>query len=243
VATTLVGGACERFDAAGGRLLYLGTMNPAARRIYERLGFRPIDARPENPPGETSILCRAAPGAAPDEGFAPGRRVVARPASWRDMAAVAPLYLWPHPCVLADAAIALPSSRVVAPRRCVRIFWELWKSVEQGGRWSVLENESGWLVASALARPEPAPAGPSRAFSVDFFWHPDYSVEAAGFVAAWLEEVEAAAGRPCAMLVCEGDAWKMREARKLGFDRAAGAAGAVELDGRKVPLLRLVRKG
>ena len=218
------------------------------------------------------MLCRPACGAAMDEGFAPGRKVVARPASWRDMAAVAPLYLRPHPCVLADAATALPSSRVAAPRRCVRIFWDLCKSVEQGGRWSVLQNESGWLVASAIARPEGAarsvPVGlpqggrgeaeaeGPRDFFVDFLWHPDYSVEAASFVAEWLEEVEAAAGRPCGMFVCEGDDWKMREARKLGFDRVEGSAlrrwrdeagrrtegGAVEVDGRKVQLVRLRRR-
>ena len=64
LASAVVGAVCERFDSARGRLLCLGTSNPAARRIYERLGFRPVAGQ---------ILCRAARGARLDEGFAAGR--------------------------------------------------------------------------------------------------------------------------------------------------------------------------
>ena len=174
------------------------------------------------------------------------------------MASIVPLYLLPHPCVLADAGIGLPSARVAEPRRCVRIFWDLWKSIEPAGKWAVLRNDLGWPVASALARPD-APAlfapifpakqrakrdgGASRDFSVDFLWHPDYSVEAADFVANWLEEIEAASGCACRMLICDGDDWKLREARELGFERAEGGGGTVDLNGRKVPLLRLCSEG
>lgn len=230
LASAVVGAVCERFDSAGGRLLCLGTSNPAARRIYERLGFRPVAEQ---------VLCRAASGARIDEGFAAGRPVAARPASWREMASIVPLYLLRHPCVLADAGIGLPSARVAEPRRCVRIFWDLWKSIERAGKWVVLRNDLGWPVASALARPmEPPAAG----FSVDFLWHPDYSVEAAGFTANWLDQIEAESGRPCRMLICDGDDWKLRQARTLGLERAEGGGGIVELNGRKVLLVTFVRK-
>jgi GNAT superfamily N-acetyltransferase len=241
IASAVVGAVCERFDSAGGRLFYLGASNPAARRIYERLGFRRVAGQ---------IFCRAARGARPDEGFAAGRTVAARPASWRDMASIVPLYLQPHPCVLSDAGIGLPSARVAEPRRCVRIFWDLWKSIEPAGKWTILRNDLGWPVASALARPASAgatagkPFAPSAAgFSVDFLWHPDYSVEAAAFVAKWLEEIEAASGCACRMLICDGDGWKLREARRLGFEPAEGGGGTVDVNGRKVPLLCLVRQG
>ena len=158
LASAVVGAVCERFDSAGGRLLCLGTSNPAARRIYERLGFRQVAGQ---------VFCRAARGARLDEGFAPGRPVAARPASWRDMASIVPLYLLPHPCVLADAGIGLPSARVAEPRRCVRIFWDLWKSIEPAGKWAVLRNDLGWPVASALARPDaPSAAGVFRGLSL-----------------------------------------------------------------------------
>jgi hypothetical protein len=230
LASAVVGAVCERFDSAGGRFLYLGTSNPAARRIYERLGFRLAAGQ---------VFCRAASGARLDEGFTPGRPVAARPASWREMASIVPLYLLQHPCVIADSGIGLPSARVAEPRRCVRIFQDLWKSIERGGKWAVLRNDLDWPVASALARPVASSAG----FSVDFLWHPDYSVEAAGFVANWLEEIEAASGCACGMLICDGDDWKLREARALGFERAEGGGGNVDLNGRRIPLLRFVRKG
>jgi GNAT superfamily N-acetyltransferase len=268
LASAVVGAVCERFDSAGGRLLCLGTSNPAARRIYERLGFRPVAGQ---------VLGRAAHGAKIDEGFAAGRPVAARSASWREMASIVPLYLLRHPCILADAGIGLPSARVAEPRRCVRIFWDLWKSIERAGKWVVLRNDLGWPVASALARPAfadssapadsspPAEAAelrragaaelrragatagkpiepPAAGFSVDFLWHPDYSVEAAGFTADWLDQIEAESGRPCRMLICDGDDWKLRQARTLGFERAEGGGGTVELNGREVPLPKLVRK-
>jgi hypothetical protein len=78
---------------------------------------------------------------------------------------------------------------------------------------------------------------------VDFLWHPDYSVEAASFAAKWLEEIEAASGCACRMRICDGDDWKLREARRLGFEPAEGGGGTVDVNGRKVPLLSWVRQG
>ena len=67
-------------------------------------------------------------------------------------------------------------------------------------------------------------------------------MQAADFAAGWLNEIEAISGRACRMLICEGDDWKLREARALGFERAEGGGGTVDLNGRKVPLLSFVRK-
>jgi hypothetical protein len=44
------------------------------------------------------------------------------------------------------------------------------------------------------------------------------------------------------MRIGDGDDWKLREARKLGFERAEGG-GTANVNGRKVPLLSLVRQG
>ena len=40
VATKLFADACECFDKLGGRMLFLGTGNPVAARMYEKFGFR-----------------------------------------------------------------------------------------------------------------------------------------------------------------------------------------------------------
>lgn len=116
IARHIVTEACRIFDSVGGRLLFLATTNPYARSLYEELGFHSHIGH---------VMCRATEGASCDYGFTQGQKVNARPASWRDMAAIAPLYLLDHPCVLVDSATLLPSSRVAPSWRCVRIFWDL----------------------------------------------------------------------------------------------------------------------
>jgi GNAT superfamily N-acetyltransferase len=228
IARQLVSQACRTFDEAGGRLLFLATTNPSARRLYEDLGFRRFTGH---------VMCRCAAGAAPLEGFAPGQPARARAASWRDMAVVAPLYLLEHPCVLVDSGTLLPSSRLSPAWRCVRIFWDIWGSVAGKGRWMVLENESGWLVASAVARPAEG-VGPQ--FTIDFARHPDYSSEAATMIGALVRDVEAESGRPCEMLIAREDDWKRAEAARLGFDRVKESGIFFELEGRRQPLVRLL---
>jgi GNAT superfamily N-acetyltransferase len=229
IARRLVTAGCERFDAAGGRLLYLATTNPDARRIYEGLGFRGVVGH---------VLCRAAEGASPREGTSPGQRVRARAASWRDMAAIAPLYFLPHPCVLVDAGTLFPSVRLSPPWKCVRIFWDTWGSLGPGGRWRILENEAGRLVASAMARPA---AGIGPQFAIDFAWHPDYVSEASSLIRTLIRDAEAESGRPCEMQIAEGDDWKRAEAARFGF-RDAGRTGLLfELEGRRLALYRLTR--
>ena len=179
LASAVVGAVCERFDAAGGRLLYLGTMNPVARRIYEQLGFRPVAGQ---------ILCRAASGAA-------GRRLRGRPEGGRAARLVA--RHGRHRAALPLAAPVRAGGRghraaFLARRRAAAMRPHLLGTC--GRAWNrralgVLQNDLGWLVASAIARPTAVLRAPVRTrrlrgFSVDFLWHPDYSVEAAAFVAA-----------------------------------------------------------
>ena len=233
IASAVIGQACRRFDESGGRLLFLGTTNPVAQHIYEKLGFSHVAGH---------VFCRAAPGARMDEGFVRGRKVSARPASYRDVAAVVPLYLFPHASLLLDSRVGLPSIKMAAPWRCVRIFWDLWQSVGSNGQWMVLQNDCGWVVASALASPSVAPDGHSPEFSMDFVWHPGYSMEGRAFVAEFLADVEKRVNCGCEMRVCRGDGWKSDEAVRLGFEPADGPGGAVEIEGRRWSLVRFVRK-
>ena len=106
-----------------------------------------------------------------------------------------------------------------------------------GGKWAILRNDLGWPVASALARPAGAVGAPGSLWTFSgiriILW------KRAAFAAGWLEEIEAASGCACRMLICEGDDWKLREARTLGFERAEGGGGTADVNGRKVPLLSL----
>ena len=217
IASTLVRDACDRFDHNGGRHLLLGVSNPVARRIYEKLGFRNVVGQ---------ILMR---GEGLEQGGDPSPDgLVSRPATPGDIGGVVPLYLQPHPAILLDAGIRMPSSRVVPPWRCVRIFWDSWNSVRDGGRWSVLADESGRLAGSALARTS------AFGFHVDFFWSPLYSTAGREFAAAFIAGLAA----PCELLIPISDDWKLTEARLLGFRPAAGPEEEIEIQGR---LFRLTR--
>jgi len=248
IASALVAELCQRFDMAGGTLLFLGTTNPEARRIYERLGFRELVG---------SVYRRGEFSAA--RNFAPGLPTRPHAATWRDMGSILPLYLLPHPCMVMDAAIELPSTRLFAPWRCFRIFWESWQSVGDAGSWELLENSPGWTVASALARPRSDGVrflrsdeeGTSRCrgkaclaptdghddgqagFSVDFVWHPDYSDVGLEFVRDFLRRMEERnRGGPC-LFLCDRDTWKIRAAKALGFSTASRAARHMLVSGER----------
>jgi len=228
--------ACEAFDRAGGRLLHLAAVTSGARRIYERLGFQSVVGR---------LLCRRAPGARQDEGFAPGQAVRSRAATCGDLAAIVPLYVFPHESILVDAGTPLASARVGGPSRCAGIFWNTWRTVVMaGGRWQILENERGWPVASAVARrPGSVPHLSPGAFAVDFIWHPSYGEDSRAFVSDFLQAVEQESGAPCEMAASEEDAWKLEQARRLGFARTGRSGGTVDLHGRKWQLVALTRSG
>lgn len=213
IASIVCARLCEAFDKAGGRLLYLAVAE--ARPIYERLGFEPVAGQ---------VMCRAAPGSAPGDGFVPGQGVTARGVNWGDVGRLMPLYLWPHECLMLDSGIRFPTVALQGPSRCVGVFWATWQStVESGGRWSVLENERGVIVASAVARPS------AEAVRVDFIWHPDYTQEGRAFLSEFLRKTEAELGLPCEICACKEDKWKRRQARELGFSSET-------LSDQKVPL-------
>jgi len=215
--------AVRQFLAAGGGALYLAAASQEARRLYDGLGFRAII-------GQVMVL--ETPGHDRLAGFRPGLSVCPRPANWGDIGRVVPLFLWPHECVLADAASGFPSTRVAPPLRCNGIFWHIWRtSVSAGGWWRVLENEAGTLVASASAAPA------DDATEADFVWHPAYEAEGRVFLRDFIRDTRGRFEREVRLLACEGDAWKRREAERAGFtaERHSGRAAKVGHESR--PLL------
>lgn len=225
IATRMGRAACEHFDRQGGELLYLAAATPEAQQMYDGLGFESVAGK---------AMCRVASGHDPFEGFAPSAAVRARPAYWGDMARIVPLYYFPQECLALDTVTGFASSRVQPPLRCVGIFWNTWRtSVADGGIWHVLENQNGWVVGSAVARLQP------DAVAVDYAWHPAYEEEGRAFLTGFLSAVAERTSRPCRLLACEGDAWKLRHAAALGFSQPQETKREVNVAGRGRRVLAL----
>ena len=77
---------------------------------------------------------------------------------------------------------------------------------------------------------------------VEFLWHPLYAAESAAFVADFLRALERESGRTCEVTVCKDDAWKLAQARRLGF-RQDRSGAVVKLAGKRRRLVVLVRHG
>jgi len=214
---------CRAFDEEGGRYLFLAAATPDAARLYGRLGFRRVAG---------AAMCRARDGTDFRAALAAGRPGTARDADWGDLPAMVPLYYLPHECVLLDAGAPLASARVAGPVRCVGLFWNTWlTTVAAGGLWQALPDGRGWMAAGAVARPD------GENLSADFIWAPFHADAGRAFLADFLREAERRLGRPCRLLLCEGDAWKEREAQRLGFTRVENTGAAVEVAGRRRRLI------
>ena len=232
IATRLCRRLSEVFEANGGRTIWLAAKSAGARRIYSRLGFKVAAGK---------LMYRESVPDACFEGFQPGQAVQARRPDWGDMAALVPLYAWPHECMVLDAEHGVCSSRLCGTDRCIGHFWHTWRTtIPMGGDWSVLENERGWLVASALARRCLRPGGETE-YQTDFIWHPAYDRDARVFVESFLERLEHEQAGAVTLLAAEADEWKLRQARLLGFGDPIETPRTISIGAQRVKLCFLSR--
>src|SRR5204862_5068622 len=164
----LAGAVCaallERFDAAGGRVIQLGTSEPSAARIYAGLGFRPY------PRG---LMRRERPddGGFDAEWFRPSE-VSVRPLTWGDVPRLVQLYAAPNPWASAAWMQGLYSSSWVIHDRCNSLMKHTWQAT-RAGAWPGLVNAEGALVGSGPMQPR----GNEKAVlegDVDLFVHPAF---------------------------------------------------------------------
>jgi len=164
VAWTLCTAALEEFESLGGRALFLGTSNPAAERVYARLGFHRLP--------NSNIFARFAGGGTADEFyaeyFAPGPSgevSVGSPAERIDMI---PLIACPHPAFVLDVNVGLTSTQYVLQPYCMGLYPRYEKLALGGGNFFALRNGQGRLVGLATA------AIDERVCRLDGFTHPAF---------------------------------------------------------------------
>ncbi len=221
----LAGVLCRRardeFVAAGGRMLFLATTNPAAFRVYHRLGWHRL-------PGSTVMAYvrgPLAPEAAIRESLDAAGPWVDGDGSAADRIPMIPLVLYPHDAHVLDANVGLHSVRYVQQRSCMGLYpkFEALRAGGRGNWFSARPADGGATVALATA----AIAADGLA-TVDAFAAPAH----AGAVPALLRRAAAwAASRGAVRIgavLSPLDAGKRSAFEAEGF-RLAGRFGTFEL--------------
>ncbi len=230
IATELCRRAVEDVRAGGGEAFFLGTVNPAAARVYHRLGWRKLAG--------ANVMANILSGNSPEaflvDYFAgDGAKVVE--SSPADRIPMIPLILCPHDWQVLDANTNVCSTRYATQNSCMGLFVRYERVRLSGGAWFAARTAEGKVVGLSSARREEG-----GAFQIDAFAH-------ARFSDVWEELAQAAIGKSgelgkgkCYAVVSVEDEEKQSWFESLGF-RGTGAGKAFELDGRRVASVRMER--
>ena len=229
-ATELCSWAVDDFRAAGGEAFFLGTVNPAAARVYHRLGWRKLAGANVM----ANILSEESPEAFFVGYFSGGGATVAE-ASPADRIPMIPLILCPHDWQVLDANTGVCSTRYATQNSCMGLYVRFNRIRMQGGAWFAARTAEGKVVGLSTARRDDA-----GGFQIDAFAHARYGE-------VWDALVEAAVGPSlerdeggCFAVVSVEDEEKQAWFESLGFRRTSSGA-EFELDGKLVASVRMER--
>jgi RimJ/RimL family protein N-acetyltransferase len=233
IATLATEATLAHFERHGGQAIYLGTVNPEALRVYEKIGFTTY----------SGIVRRALVGSARERGDsfdASYFRVVGsttiRAATWGDQTGISALYFGPNDAVLLDAPTGKFESRVAAQTSCVGFYPPLRDStVGRAGLLAVLETDDHRIVGTvALHRHLATPV--ARRAAIDFCIVPgvDGADQLLAFALAHAARLDLTS---VVAYVCERDELKAAALARVGFQWVATIPQAVEVDGAEYRLL------
>ena len=235
LATELCRQAVEDFRGAGGEAFFLGTVNPAAARVYHRLGWRKLAG--------ANVMANILSGESPEaflvSYFAAERATVVE-ASPAVRIPMIPLALCPHDWQVLDANASVYSTRYATQNSCMGLYvrFERVRS-GGGGTWFAAMTAEGKAVGLATARRDDA-----GAFQIDAFAH----CALCGRL-GWAGAGRRSAGpkkwaRADAMSSFSvEDEEKAVPARVAGFPRNRERGRAFDLDGRRVASVRMDLSG
>ena len=233
IATQLCTYARDEFHRQGGEALFLGTGNPAAARIYTRLGWRKLAG--------AHVMAHISSGDSPEaflvDCFRDGGPVTVAPATPVARIPMIPLLMCPHDDMVLDANTGMISTRYTVQHSCMGLYPRYEALLQDTrGMWFGAHTEQGRLLGLSTAQFDAA-----GACRVDGFMHHDYPHVWENLIRAAIRWCITAGGSGCwAQVACE-DEDKRSRFSALGFVEA-GAGEAFDIADREVETIRLIQR-
>jgi len=229
IAARLCAWARDDFRDQNGVAVFLGTANPAAARVYARVGWRRL-------PG-TEVMALITDGSSPEAFLLDHFRREYRSVSVTRGSPCAripmiPLIVSPHDWQVMDAQVNIFSTRHACQRSCMGLYPRYQRLAARGGLWFAAETDDHRTVALATARMDEDGAG-----QIDGFAHANFPSARAAVIRTAIEwTTEMGTDKVWARL-SEEDEEKQRFFESLGFHKV-GRAESFTLDGRQVGAVR-----
>ncbi len=227
IAAQLCETARDEFARLGGAALFLGTGNPAAARVYRRLGFRKL--------ASASLMAQVNFDESPEDFlagyFTATESIEVSPGSPRSRCHLIPLAVCPHDWQVLDTNAGLYSTRFTQLTSCMGLFprYEAVATGEREGTWFEGWTETGGCLAG-LSTTRIAADGVSH---VDGFIHKRYAAAWPQLLAAAVDWSRDRGISRCRADICVEDEEKQVCFEQLGF-APAGEGGGFEVGGRSV---------
>lgn len=181
LATALCSQAVADFHSAGGKAFFLGTVNPIAARVYQRLGWRKLAG--------ANVMVNLTADLSPEEFLVdyfrhPDQVTVGR-AGPEIRVPMIPLILTPHDSQVLDANVGLYSCRYRTQNSCMGLYPRYVRALPEGiGAYFAASTTDGRVVGLATAR-DAEHTGDGSTYQIDGFVHQR-------FAAVWPALIKAA---------------------------------------------------
>jgi GNAT superfamily N-acetyltransferase len=209
IATELCSQAVADFRAAGGEAFFLGTVNPAAARVYHRLGWRKLAG--------ANVMVNITAGTSPEEFLVdyfrkPGKVEIGM-AGPDVRVPMIPLILTPHDSQVLDANVGLYSCRYRTQNSCMGLYPRYVRGLNQGqGAFFAARTEDGRVVGLSTALPDGA-----GECQVDGFVHHNFSPAWHGLIEAACTWASAQGISALRAVIAVDDGEKQALFESLGF--------------------------
>jgi len=228
---------CERarddFQNTGGQALFLGTNNPAAARVYRRLGWRKL-------PG-TNVMVFVANGhtsdAYLDDYFSGNGSTTVSAGSAADRIPIIPLIVSPHDWQVMDANTDIRSTRYVEQNSCMGLYTRYAPLTQNGlGAWFAARTGQQRTVALSTACLDGR-----GGCQVDGFMHANFSADWEHLLQSCVSWASDQGAQSCWARVSAVDKDKMSCFEAIGFQKV-GEDASFDLCGKQIKSIRLKRR-